>query len=90
MVLHFHRQSLFATVRSCHWWLSHILLEVLNLQTSHPVSCHVRAAGYNRDQATWFQPTNCEGMCKQWDVTKILTDYNFFKEGVNFTGGATA
>lgn len=75
MVLRFHRQALVATPRSCCGLLSNVLLEVLNPQISHLISCHVRAAGCYGDYATWFQPTNCQGMCKQRNVTKILMDH---------------
>lgn len=85
MVLHFQRQALVATMRSCCWLQSHKLLEVLKLQISHLISCHVRAAGCYRDYATWFQTTNSHGMCEQWVATKLLIDCDCFKEGVTDT-----
>lgn len=35
-------------------------------------------AGCYRDYTIWIQPTNCQGMGEQLDVTEIVIGHNFF------------
>lgn len=85
-VLHFHRQTLVATMRSHCWLLGSVPLDVLNPQISHLMCCHVRTR-WVLQRLYNMVSTNCLGMCEQRDVTEILIDNDCFKE---FTGGATA